>query len=213
EKAAERAEAASTGASVARVDEENTFIKRQKFNDGIDVKMVSSVSTFDKIKITASFTSTVYSEFEGDVLFAYRTNNGAIKSYCPLSMMNNQRIKLYSSGERSFSGIEFYRPEISGVQGAIYPNTYKSRLELWHKTLPGLEINLPNAEPDGLKFIANDGVEQTIYHSGYLPPAASVAAELPTGGVRQPQFFFDEAAGQLYFLNGAKKYAVTLIPA
>ncbi|ELO72798.1 TPA: hypothetical protein JEL63_003063 [Salmonella enterica subsp. enterica serovar Enteritidis] len=213
EKAAERAEAASTGASVARVDEENTFIKRQKFNDGIDVKMVSSVSTFDKIKITASFTSTVYSEFEGDVLFAYRTNKGAIKSYCPLSMMNNQRIKLYSSGERSFSGIEFYRPGLSAVQGAIYPNTYKSRLELWHETLPGLEINLPNAEPDGLKFIGNDGVEQTIYHSGYLPPAASVAAELPTGGVRQPQFFFDEAAGQLYFLYEAKKYAVTLIPA
>ncbi|EIZ8584057.1 prophage tail fiber N-terminal domain-containing protein [Salmonella enterica subsp. enterica] len=215
EDAAERAEAAggTDTSKLAKLDAVNVFTKRQDFNEGIAVKTTGSMSTFDKVKITASFSSTVYSEFEGDVLFAYRTNKGSIKSYCPLSMMNNQRIKLYSSGERSFSGIEFYRSELSGVQGAIYPNTYKSRLELWHETLPGLGINLPNAEPDGLKFIGNDGVEQTIYHSGYLPPAASVAAELPTGGVRQPQFFFGEAAGQLYFLYGAKKYAVTLIPA
>ncbi|EJE9586922.1 prophage tail fiber N-terminal domain-containing protein [Salmonella enterica] len=215
EDAAERAEAAggTDTSKLAKLDAVNVFTKRQDFNEGIAVKTTGSMSTFDKVKITASFSSTVYSEFEGDVLFAYRTHIGSIKSYCPLSMMNNQRIKLYSSGERSFSGIEFYRSELSGVQGAIYPNTYKSRLELWHETLPGLGINLPNAEPDGLKFIGNDGVEQAIYHSGYLPPAASVAAELPTGGVRQPQFFFDEAAGQLYFLYEAKKYAVTLTPA
>ncbi|EEA5910343.1 hypothetical protein DIR64_05165 [Salmonella enterica subsp. enterica serovar Tafo] len=198
--------------NIALVNKKNTFTARQNFNEGIDVKTTDSQSSFDRLKVTGSFWSPGSSEFEGEVVFAHRTGKGGVNLYCPLTMYSNQRVKLYSSGGSSFSGIEFYLSGMNAVQGGIYPNTSKSRLELWHKTLSGLEINLPNAEPDGLKFVGKDKEEQTLYHSGYLPPAAVVAGELPVE-VTQPVFYFDEAANQLYFLNGDKKYNVTLTPA
>ncbi|EGF4599616.1 hypothetical protein ICE59_004083 [Salmonella enterica subsp. enterica serovar Agama] len=198
--------------NIALVNKKNTFTERQNFNEGIDVKTTGSQSSFDRLNVTGSFWSLGSSEFEGDVVFAHRTGKGSVDLYCPLIVRNNQRIKLYSSGGSSFSGIEFYLSGMTAVQGGIYPNTSKSRLELWHKTLSGLEINLPNAEPDGLKFVGKDKIERALYHSGYLPPAAVVAGELPAE-VTQPVFYFDEAANQLYFLNGDKKYNVTLTPA
>lgn len=119
EKAAERAEAASTDPEVARVSVENVFTKRQNFNEGIDVKTAGSSSSFDRVKVTATFSSTGGSEFEGDVIFAHRTGKGVVNLYCPLTMYSNQRIKLYSSGGSSFSGIEFYLSGMTAVQGVF----------------------------------------------------------------------------------------------
>ncbi|EGU6736535.1 hypothetical protein JFP56_003946 [Salmonella enterica subsp. enterica] len=93
----------------------------------------------------------------------------------------------------------------------MYP-AYKATTHLLkNTTATKLVLDFPLLAPDGFKVKGKDGVERGVYHSGNLPPAAVVAGELPAE-VTQPVFYFDDATERLYFLNGDKKYAVTLTP-
>ncbi|ECK7391182.1 hypothetical protein FRN05_16210 [Salmonella enterica subsp. enterica] len=110
-----------------------------------------------------------------------------------------------------FSGLNFYDLNWQAGFGGIYP-AYKDTTHLLkNTTATKLLLDFPLTAPDGFRVKSADGVEGSVYHSGYLPPAAVVAGELPAE-VTQPVFYFDDAVEQLYFLNGDKKYAVTLTP-
>ncbi|WP_220659771.1 hypothetical protein, partial [Salmonella enterica] len=114
--------------------------------------------------------------------------------------------------EAEFSGLNFYDLNQQAGFGGIYP-AYKDTTHLLkNTTATKLLLDFPLTAPDGFRVKGADGVEGSVYHSGYLPPAAVVAGELPAE-VTQPVFYFDDVVGQLYFLNGDKKYTVTLTPA
>ncbi|HAC7849382.1 TPA_asm: hypothetical protein G0E33_00570 [Salmonella enterica] len=113
--------------------------------------------------------------------------------------------------EAEFSGLNFYDLNWQTGFGGMYP-AYKGTTHLLkNTTATKLLLDFESADENALKFKGKDGIEQTLYHSGYLPPAAVVAGELPAE-VTQPVFYFDDAVERLYFLNGDKKYAVTLTP-
>ncbi|HAE6948182.1 hypothetical protein [Salmonella enterica] len=113
--------------------------------------------------------------------------------------------------DSEFSGLNFYDLNQQAGFGGFYP-AYKATTHLLkNTTATKLLLDFESADENALKFKGKDGIEQTLYHSGYLPPAAVVAGELPAE-VTQPVFYFDDAAERLYFLNGDKKYAVTLTP-
>ncbi|EJG7296747.1 prophage tail fiber N-terminal domain-containing protein [Salmonella enterica] len=113
--------------------------------------------------------------------------------------------------EAEFSGLNFYDLNWQAGFGGMYP-AYKATTHLLkNTTATKLLLDFESADENALKFKGKDGIEQTLYHSGNLPPAAVVAGELPAE-VTQPVFYFDDAVEQLYFLNGDKKYAVTLTP-
>ncbi|EBZ9541353.1 hypothetical protein EH096_04730, partial [Salmonella enterica subsp. enterica serovar Enteritidis] len=214
ESAAERAAAAGgvDTSTLAQLGAKNTFTERQNFKEGIDVSTTGSQSSFDRLKVTGGFWSPGGSEFEGDMSIGLRTSTGAVKCYVGIYVYNGQRIKFYLAGASTANGIEFYEAGVNSPRGFILANKGVNRFHIYHKDFTTLLFDLERAEADGLKFRGKDRVEQTIYHSGYLPPAAVVAGELPAE-VTQPVFYFDEAANQLYFLNGDKKYNVTLTPA
>ncbi|EAX8474574.1 hypothetical protein AH421_18475, partial [Salmonella enterica] len=114
--------------------------------------------------------------------------------------------------EAEFSGLNFYDLNWQTGFGGMYP-AYKATTHLLkNTTATKLVLDFPLTAPDGFRVKSADGVEGSVYHSGYLPPAAVVAGELPAE-VTQPVFYFDDAVEQLYFLNGDKKYTVTLTPA
>ncbi|ECE5860462.1 hypothetical protein DLB55_19345, partial [Salmonella enterica subsp. enterica] len=114
--------------------------------------------------------------------------------------------------EAEFSGLNFYDLNWQTGFGGMYP-AYKATTHLLkNTTATKLLLDFESADENALKFKGKDGIEQTLYHSGNLPPAAVVAGELPAE-VTQPVFYFDDAVEQLYFLNGDKKYTVTLTPA
>ncbi|HAG3503752.1 TPA: hypothetical protein G8Z56_002642, partial [Salmonella enterica] len=113
--------------------------------------------------------------------------------------------------EAEFSGLNFYDLNWQVGFGGMYP-AYKGTTHLLkNTTATKLLLDFESADENALKFKGKDGIEQTLYHSGNLPPAAVVAGELPAEAA-QPVFYFDDAAEHLYFLNGDKKYAVTLTP-
>ncbi|EKS4789384.1 prophage tail fiber N-terminal domain-containing protein [Salmonella enterica] len=208
EKAAERAEAASTDEAVAKLDEANVFSQLNKFKAGLEAL---GISTFEQLRVAAWAWLKGGARIDGEVNLG-QGEGGKISFHEVATFLYGKRLKFYID-KTTGGGIEFWTSGSVSADGGLLPDPYNNTLRIKHKFLKKLLIEMSQVDPDGLKFIGKDGVEQSIYHSGYLPPAASVAAELPTGGVRQPQFFFDEAAGQLYFLYEAKKYAVTLIPA
>ncbi|EJD0203524.1 prophage tail fiber N-terminal domain-containing protein [Salmonella enterica] len=214
ESAAERAAAAGgvDTSTLAQLGAKNTFTERQNFKEGIDVSTTGSQSSFDRLKVTGGFWSPGGSEFEGDMSIGLRTSTGAVKCYVGIYVYNGQRIKFYLAGASTANGIEFYEAGVNSPRGFILANKGVNRFHIYHKDFTTLLFDLERAEADGLKFRGKDRVEQTIYHSGYLPPAAVVAGELPAE-VTQPVFYFDDAVEQLYFLNGDKKYTVTLTPA
>ncbi|ECH9540635.1 hypothetical protein ABN36_18410 [Salmonella enterica subsp. enterica] len=114
--------------------------------------------------------------------------------------------------EAEFSGLNFYDLNWQTGFGGMYP-AYKATTHLLkNTTATKLLLDFPLTAPDGFRVKSADGVEGSVYHSGYLPPAAVVAGELPAE-VTQPVFYFDDAVEQLCFLCGDKKYTVTLTPA
>lgn len=213
-KAASAAAAKSSEALLGDIDSENIVYKNKKniFSAGNTFK---ENTTFNKTTIffAAQFSDNV--RFYGDVdvncnriVFDTATESvfkGAAEFQAGLT------IGIGFDGAE-FSGLNFYDLNRQAGFGGVYP-AYKATTHLLkNTTATKLLLDFESADESAFKFKGKDGIEQTLYHSGYLPPAAVVANEIPVGGT-QPVFYFDATAEQLYFLSGDKKYAVTLTPA
>ncbi|ELQ2655050.1 hypothetical protein QTA77_001880, partial [Salmonella enterica] len=204
ESAAERAESAGGVdiSTLAKLAESNTFTAGNTF---------SGATTFNKepVKVNSTLISTKYTSLDGSLEIGHSTSNMQVSCYAEILLRDGKRLSIHSPGT-VIGAIDFYEGTYSGARGRICAS-YAKTFSLMHKDDTKFLLDFASAEADGLKFRGKDRVEQTIYHSGYLPPAAVVAGELPAE-VTQPVFYFDDAAERLYFLNGDKKYAVTLTP-
>ncbi|EBW3368491.1 hypothetical protein DPD85_22205 [Salmonella enterica subsp. enterica serovar Wangata] len=205
ESAAERAESAGGVdiSTLAKLAESNTFTAGNTFY---------GATTFNKepVIVNSNLISTKYTSLDGSLEIGRTTSNMQVSCYAEILLRDGKRLSIHSPGT-VIGAIDFYEGTYSGARGRICAS-YAKTFSLMHKDDTKFLLDFASAEADGLKFRGKDRVEQTIYHSGYLPPAAVVAGELPAE-VTQPVFYFDEAANQLYFLNGDKKYNVTLTPA
>ncbi|EGA0123893.1 hypothetical protein H4K58_004439 [Salmonella enterica] len=204
ESAAERAESAGGVdiSTLAKLAESNTFTAGNTFY---------GATTFNKepVIVNSNLISTKYTSLDGSLEIGRTTSNMQVSCYAEILLRDGKRLSIHSPGT-VIGAIDFYEGTYSGARGRICAS-YAKTFSLMHKDDTKFLLDFASAEADGLKFRGKDRVEQTIYHSGYLPPAAVVAGELPAE-VTQPVFYFDDAAERLYFLNGDKKYAVTLTP-
>ncbi|MFP5735031.1 hypothetical protein ACLD3F_20130, partial [Salmonella sp. 741265103_PSA] len=212
--AASAAAAKSSEALLGDIDPENIAYK-DKENIFLEENTFKKNTTFKKM---ASFFAAQFSDstlFYGDVDF-----NGGRIVFNPETESVFKNCAEFQAGltvgigfdSSEFSGLNFYDLNQQAGFGGIYP-AYKDTTHLLkNTTATKLLLDFPLTAPDGFRVKGADGVEGSVYHSDYLPPAAVVAGELPAE-VTQPVFYFDEAANQLYFLNGDKKYNVTLTPA
>ncbi|ECF4097065.1 hypothetical protein E4N46_09375 [Salmonella enterica subsp. enterica serovar Adelaide] len=205
ESAAERAESAGGVdiSTLAKLAESNTFTAGNTFY---------GATTFNKepVIVNSNLISTKYTSLDGGLEIGRTTSNMQVSCYAEILLRDGKRLSIHSPGT-VIGAIDFYEGTYSGARGRICAS-YAKTFSLMHKDDTKFLLDFASAEADGLKFRGKDRVEQTIYHSGYLPPAAVVAVELPAE-VTQPVFYFDDAVEQLYFLNGDKKYTVTLTPA
>ncbi|MLP08066.1 hypothetical protein DQD89_18720, partial [Salmonella enterica subsp. enterica] len=191
--------------NIAYKDKENIFLEENTFKKN---------TTFKK---TAFFFAAQFSDsvlFYGDVDF-----NGGRIVFNPETELVFKNCAEFQAGltiglgfdEAEFSGLNFYDLNWQVGFGGMYP-AYKGTTHLLkNTTATKLLLDFPFTAPDGFRVKGADGVEGSVYHSGYLPPAAVVAGELPAE-VTQPVFYFDDTTERLYFLNGDKKYTVTLTP-
>ncbi|EKE2805402.1 prophage tail fiber N-terminal domain-containing protein [Salmonella enterica subsp. enterica serovar Hato] len=212
--AASAAAAKSSEALLGDIDPENIAYK-DKENIFLEENTFKKNTTFKK---TAFFFAAQFSDsvlFYGDVDF-----NGGRIVFNPETELVFKNCAEFQAGltiglgfdEAEFSGLNFYDLNWQVGFGGMYP-AYKGTTHLLkNTTATKLLLDFPFTAPDGFRVKGADGVEGSVYHSGYLPPAAVVAGELPAE-VTQPVFYFDDAVEQLYFLNGDKKYTVTLTPA
>ncbi|ECM8230975.1 hypothetical protein YG56_21195 [Salmonella enterica subsp. enterica serovar Kentucky] len=205
ESAAERAESAGGVdiSTLAKLAESNTFTAGNTFY---------GATTFNKepVKVNYNFISTKHTSLDGGLEIGRSTSNMQVSCYAEVHLHNGHRLSIHSPGA-AIGAIDFYEGSYSSARGRICVS-YSKTFTLMHQDDTKFLLDFASAEADGLKFRGKDRVEQTIYHSGYLPPAAVVAGELPAE-VTQPVFYFDDAAEQLCFLCGDKKYTVTLTPA
>ncbi|EHS4852549.1 prophage tail fiber N-terminal domain-containing protein [Salmonella enterica] len=205
ESAAERAESAGGVdiSTLAKLAESNTFTAGNTF---------SGSTTFNKepVKVNSNLISTKYTSLDGGLEIGRSTSNMQVYCSAEMHLHDGHRLSIHSPGA-AIGAIDFYEGSYSSARGRICVS-YSKTFTLMHQDDTKFLLDFARAEADGLKFRGKDRVEQTIYHSGYLPPAAVVAGELPAE-VTQPVFYFDDAVEQLYFLNGDKKYTVTLTPA
>ncbi|EBU7766775.1 phage tail protein [Salmonella enterica subsp. enterica serovar Rovaniemi] len=205
ESAAERAGSAGGVdiSTLAKLAESNTFTAGNTFY---------GATTFNKepVIVNSNLISTKYTSLDGGLEIGRTTSNMQVSCYAEILLRDGKRLSIHSPGA-AIGAIDFYEGSYSSARGRICVS-YSKTFTLMHLDDTKFLLDFARAEADGLKFRGKDRVEQTIYHSGYLPPAAVVAGELPAE-VTQPVFYFDEAANQLYFLNGDKKYNVTLTPA
>ncbi|WP_080190719.1 hypothetical protein, partial [Salmonella enterica] len=205
ESAAERAESAGGVdiSTLAKLAESNTFTAGNTFY---------GATTFNKepVIVNSNFISTKHTSLDGSLEIGRSTSNMQVSCYAEILLRDGKRLSIHSPGT-AIGAIDFYEGTYSGARGRICAS-YSKTFSLMHKDDTKFLLDFASAEADGLKFRGKDRVEQTIYHSGYLPPAAVVAGELPAE-VTQPVFYFDDAAEQLCFLCGDKKYTVTLTPA
>ncbi|EEQ0026342.1 hypothetical protein HCU36_004319 [Salmonella enterica] len=188
--------------TLAKLAESNTFTAGNTFY---------GATTFNKepVIVNSNLISTKYTSLDGSLEIGRTTSNMQVSCYAEILLRDGKRLSIHSPGT-VIGAIDFYEGTYSGARGRICAS-YAKTFSLMHKDDTKFLLDFASAEADGLKFRGKDRVEQTIYHSGYLPPAAVVAGELPAE-VTQPVFYFDDAAERLYFLNGDKKYAVTLTP-
>ncbi|MGL3296597.1 prophage tail fiber N-terminal domain-containing protein [Salmonella enterica] len=204
ESAAERAESAGGVdiSTLAKLAESNTFTAGNTFY---------GATTFNKepVIVNYNFISTKHTSLDGSLEIGRSTSNMQVSCYAEVHLHNGHRLSIHSPGA-AIGAIDFYEGSYSSARGRICVS-YSKTFTLMHQDDTKFLLDFASAEADGLKFRGKDRVEQTIYHSGYLPPAAVVAGELPAE-VTQPVFYFDDAIEQLYFLNGDKKYTVTLTP-
>ncbi|EJO8368691.1 prophage tail fiber N-terminal domain-containing protein [Salmonella enterica] len=205
ESAAERAESAGGVdiSTLAKLAESNTFTAGNTF---------SGSTTFNKepVKVNSNLISTKYTSLDGGLEIGRSTSNMQVYCSAEMHLHDGHRLSIHSPGA-AIGAIDFYEGSYSSARGRICVS-YSKTFTLMHQDDTKFLLDFARAEADGLKFRGKDRVEQTIYHSGYLPPAAVVAGELPAE-VTQPVFYFDDAVEQLYFLSGDKKYTVTLTPA
>ncbi|EEI0869504.1 hypothetical protein G9D32_002607 [Salmonella enterica] len=192
--------------NIAYKDKENTFSAENTFKETVRFKKNTNF-------FNAQFDD--YVRFYGDIDF-----NGGRIVFNPETESIFKNCAEFQAGltvgigfdSSEFSGLNFYDLNQQAGFGGIYP-AYKDTTHLLkNTTATKLLLDFESADENALKFKGKDGIEQTLYHSGYLPPAAVVAGELPAE-VTQPVFYFDDAANQLCFLCGDKKYNVTLTPA
>lgn len=162
--AAERAEAASTDKTVARLDEANVFSQLNKFKAGLEA---IGISTLEQIRVAALAWLKNGARIDGEVNLG-QGEGGKVSFYEAATFLYGKRLKFYID-KTTGGGIEFWTSGSVSADGGLLPDPYSNTLRIKHKFLKKLLIEMGQVDPDGLKFIGKDGVEQTIYHSGNLP--------------------------------------------
>ncbi|HEE9628402.1 TPA: hypothetical protein R8E83_000588, partial [Escherichia coli] len=209
-------EAANRGGNIdvsdfAKINERNDFTALNYFKLFTTFSgggLFKAPSTFEKL---AAFKD--QTEFYGDVLLGRDPSGSSkIKCYANLEIYNAKHLSLYSAeidGITRYPSIAFFSPgstfEYMKISGE--PGDYTEISARGAKTF---KLNFGECPADGLKFTGKDKIERSLFHTGFLPPAAISVAELPTEAQGVPMFYFVESESKLYLTVGDKKFAVAL---
>ncbi|MCZ8661434.1 prophage tail fiber N-terminal domain-containing protein [Escherichia albertii] len=209
-------EAANRGGNIdvsdfAKINERNDFTALNYFKLLTTFSgggLFNASSTFEKL-----VTFKAQTEFYGDVLLGRDPSGSSkIKCYENLEIYNAKHLSLYSAkidGITRHPSIAFFSPgstfeymKINGEPGDF--------VEISSRGAKTFKLNFGGCPADGLKFTGKDKIERSLFHTGFLPPAAISVAELPTEAQDVPMFYFVESESKLYLVVGDKKFAVAL---
>ncbi|EKY6155068.1 prophage tail fiber N-terminal domain-containing protein [Escherichia coli] len=209
-------EAANRGGNVdvsdfAKINDRNDFTEVNYFKLLTTFSgggLFKSPSTFDS---RAVFNSSA--EFYGTVSLGYGSSSSAkIQCYSNLDIYNAKALRLYSAeidGIARYPAIAFFTPgstfEYIKIDGE--PGEY---IRITSRGAKTIRFDSEQCPADGLKFTGKDRIERSLFHSGFLPPAAIAVTELPAEPLDASVFYFVESESKLYFVAGGKKFAVAL---
>ncbi|EJV0813663.1 prophage tail fiber N-terminal domain-containing protein [Escherichia coli] len=189
----------------AKLDQENEFLEKNKFKKLATFLLggaFSGATTFDAL-----------ATFNNNIQIGKNSagNTNKVSCYTDFDLYFGRSVRVYSGtvdGVKKSGQLAFWSP------GGMFPDAYidrkdESYLQIYDRNARNLKIDFPYGNTNGLQYVGSDRIARSIFHAGYLPPAATVVSKLPTESESKTAFYFTNGDEKLYFAYGNKKYAIS----